>query len=711
MNGEDNMHYEIKRGFEGAEKDTKVIWNESETRFIALTKSNDAAYWVDFELNAPIRDTYIMIPACAYNGNRFEAVERHYPPMFLESEMGVDVPIRMTEVPRLSKEGDSFMDVTTGDMAVPCVCVFNKKLKKAFMVFFNQGDHGLNHGVTLEQTGDKLLIRLRAPVKRRLIYHWYSGIPTLCEDHSVDEPLKVKRGEETVIPHHIFTFDCEDIPALYREFFARRHQFVSGAAHANLPFSAFWNMAEKELNATHYLDDLEMYTLDAQDGRRTSHFGVWQAGWVGGGMNSLAGIFEGSELTRQRSVKTLIFAANHQSKTGWYYGCADSEGKVRHDCFSHYEGKYNMVLIRKHVDLVFFMFRQIIALRKMNIEVPQIVFDSAVSGANAVIELWKKYGQLGQFINAETGEIVVGNSTSGAMAPACLCAAYNVTGDEMFAKYAREIGDFYYRTATMEGVTTGGPGEILQAPDSESATALVESFVALYEMDGTDKWLNCACDAANQLSSWVVSYDYNFPENSAMGKLHVKANGSVWANVQNKHSAPGLCTASPISLLKIYRATGDEKYLELMCHIAHFMPQTVSYSQRPVITSSGKPLKDSEICERVNTSDWEGKDRVGGNIFGACSWPQVSMMLTWTDMPGVYVIPSRDIVCVSDHVNAWVENDKLYIQNTTEFDAIVKVLVENEENIKEKLGFYWHNKFHRVPVKAGETVSVCLNIL
>ena len=703
------MHHEITRGFSGPENGTRVVFNEEETRFTALCDSDVAGYWVDFKLNAPIADTYIMIPACAYDGNRFEAVSRHYAPMFHEDELGVDVPTRMTQVPRLNKTGDSFMDVTTGDMSTPCVCILNKKEKKSFMLFFNQGDHGLNHGVSLDQIGDSLIIRLRAPSKRRLVYHWYDGIPSCRENPSMDKPLSVKNGDVTTIPHKIYVSDCEDIPELFSQFFARRYDFSSETAHANLPFSHFWELAEKQINDTHYLENLEMYTLDAQDGRRTSHFGVWQAGWVGGGMTSLAGICEGDALTKERSIKTLLFAAREQSKLGWFYGCADSNGKVYDDAFSSFDGKYNMVLIRKHVDMIYFLYREIRALEKMGIDVPEKIRESAKAAADAIVTLWNRYGQLGQFINTETGEIVVGNSTSGAMAPAGLCAAYNVTGDEKYLVTAREIGEFFYKNATLKGVTTGGPGEILQAPDSESSAALMESFVNLYETDG-DRWLKCMVDSANQVASWVESYDYEFPKTSEMGRLDVKACGSVWANVQNKHSAPGLCTSSPISFIKIFRATGDKRYLDLARQIAHFMPQTVSYPERPVITSKGVPLKDSEICERVNTSDWEGEKNVGGNIFGACSWPHVAMMLTWTDMPGVYVVPSRDIVSVCDHVNAWLKDGVLYIQNTTQFDADIKVLVEDGEELKKNLGIYWHDKFEVVNVPAGSTVKFSINI-
>ena len=40
--------------------------------------------------------------------------------------------------------------------------------------------------------------------------------------------------------------------------------------------------------------------------------------------------------------------------------------------------------------------------------------------------------------------------------------------------------------------------------------------------------------------------------------------------------------------------------------------------------------------ERVNLSDWEGKNNVGEVPLGSC-WPEVSVMLTYFELPAVYV--------------------------------------------------------------------------
>ena len=687
-------------GFSGAKEHTRVIAGDEETRFIALKASDDAAYWCEWRLEAPIADSFIMIPACCYDGNRFQTVSRQYPPMYNEDEFGLDAPVRMTGVPALKPEGDSFMDVTTGDMTLPCVCVLRKSEKKALMLFFEQSQHGLNHGVTLEQTGDMLTIRLRAPAKRRLVYRWYDGYPSLRENPEADLPLSVKEGDETVIAHRLFVFDCEDIPALYRAFFEKRSLLYTASAHANLPFSHFWHIAEEQHNLEHFNEDEGFYGNKPLSETKRSGFG-----WCGGGMMTLTFMREGSSLSCDRAVRTLQFIARLQSQIGWYHSTVDN-GKRCYNDFGRYGEKYYIVLTRIHADVVYYMFRQIEALRLMGREVPEDIMTSAVMGARALKALWERYGQIGQLVNGETGELLVGGSTSGAIVPAALCMAARVTGDDSYLDTARAIGAYFDREALKKGLTTGGPGEILSAPDSESCAALVESYVVLWEADGGERWLQCAREAAHMLSSWVVGYDYAFPPESRFGKMDIRSAGSVWANVQNKHSAPGMCTAGGGVLLKLYRATGDELYLELMARIAHFMPQVVSYPERPMYTTWGEPLKPGKMCERVNLSDWEGTNNVGDSIGGDSVWPAAALMLTYLETPGVYANPDTGLVCVSDHVNAWWDNGTLWIENPTSFPATVKVMIETETERAQPLGGDWQDRMIRVDVAPGQRVSV-----
>lgn len=88
---------------------------------------------IELEVNNCDGMEYVFFPACAYNGNKFEVLKREYPPMFFPREASVDMPVTITDVPRLEKDGSGKIEVTTGDVATPCVGVFCQANKKASM--------------------------------------------------------------------------------------------------------------------------------------------------------------------------------------------------------------------------------------------------------------------------------------------------------------------------------------------------------------------------------------------------------------------------------------------------------------------------------------------------------------------------------------------------------------------------------------------------
>ena len=121
-------------------------------------------------------------------------------------------------------------------------------------------------------------------------------------------------------------------------------------------------------------------------------------------------------------------------------------------------------------------------------------------------------------------------------------------------------------------------------------------------------------------------------------------------------------------------------------------------------TMQGPALRPSEICERVNLSDWEGAENVGDAIAGNSVWPTAALMLTWLETPGVCADPGQGLVCVSDHVNAWLEDGCVMIENPTPYPAVVKVMLGTDEDRKRPLGLLWQDRFRRVRVGPGETV-------
>src|SRR5215471_1507893 len=155
------------------------------------------------------------------------------------------------------------------------------------------------------------------------------------------------------------------------------------------------------------------------------------------------------------------------------------------------------------------------------------------------------------------------------MAIGGLALASSFENKPQWLKTAKEAARYYYNNFTLKGISCGGPSEILQNNDSESSFALLESFVTLYEITNEKEWLKYAEDAAAFCSTWMISYDYKFPEKTLFGNLNMKTTGSVWASTQNKHGGPGICTMSGDCLFKLYRATGNKQYLGMIQDVAH----------------------------------------------------------------------------------------------------------------------------------------------
>jgi hypothetical protein len=439
-------------------------------------------------------------------------------------------------------------------------------------------------------------------------------------------------------------------------------------------------------NKLHWDEEYKIYTITSTDTKN----GYWQAGWVGGGINTYPLLLDGDQISKGRALQAIDTIINkYQVSTGFFYPTV-YKNEYMGDNFRE-RGNTGFSLIRKQADLIYFLIKQLIVIEEdcYMKSVPHNWKSSVKKAADALVRIWNKWNQFGQFIDIYKEEILIGGTASGAMAPAALALAYKYFGNCDYLRVAEESADYYYSEYLAEGLLNGGPGEIAQCPDSESAFALLESYMVLYEVTGDRKWIARAEDAAKHFASWCVSYSFDFPVNSEFGRLGINTVGSVYANVQNKHSAPGICTLSGVALFKLFRATNNPLYLELIRDIAHNITQYLSTEERPVRDYTGKDRPPGYMCERVNMSDWEGKGMIG--MVFLTTWPEVSGMLTYSDVPGVYIRKDTGYICVIDNIEAEVlENTpdhlKIRFYNNTEFAANVKVFIESGEDMDKILG-------------------------
>lgn len=572
-------------------------------------------------------ENFVFMAGAVYAGNRFAVRRQPYSPRIPEADTGPLAASVIADIPRLEAgEGPSRIQLLTGDLSAPAMGWFEEGRGEGLYMATERVDPADLWEVT--ESEDRATARwavLRGGVREgryrfpdlRTDLPPLEGAPDRAAGDTVEQefrlvPLPGSSLQALFACHFDWMMNSEKLP---RGRFRSASPSVGEAARVVERKYARenWN-EEQELHAT---------TCDPA----SPHY--FQTGWCGGGIADsalLAGQEPESRDHAERGLNRLCREGALAS--GFFYGKRGRDGRWQHD-FEHDAARpytHRWSLVRRQGDLLFYLLR---AVERAGPSVAPESVDlwkvAARRLADALCLLWEQAGQWGQFIDAEEGRILVGGSCSAGIVPAGLVLAYRHFADNRYLSTALAGGEYLYERFSCRGFSSGGPADACQAPDSESCAGLLESLVLLAEETGEDCWLRAAREQAAQLASWVMPYDFPFPPESEFGRHGIPTTGSVFANAQNKHSAPGICTHSGSALRRLSRLTGDGRYERLLGWIAGYLPWAMSSADRPIVAQDGRALPEGWINERVNTSDWD--DNVGGVFYGSC-WCEVSLLLT-----------------------------------------------------------------------------------
>ncbi|MEG1835127.1 MAG: hypothetical protein RR229_03280 [Oscillospiraceae bacterium] len=743
----EEAYFELKEGNGSKEVYLSSFCRENSSRersyeavfSVRKTVRQKAGISLIFENEEWNKSNYIFAPAALYNGNCFRSLKKEYPPMLSEEERKLCAnETIISDVPRLKKDGSSVVQLSVGDLSVPCVGYFSKEKKQGWLLFFGQKNSLGDFGITISQDNDcnKARFEISAPCVRDT----YKYQMCKTDFKSDDAGVSLKKGDSITFRFREYSFECQSINEFLNMFFQLRCEQNLQRKHPDaVPWSYASSLIETKYNERNWLDDGGFYkSSEANSGI----YRQWQTGWVGGAINTLPGVIIGTPLTKERSKQTLDFIFEKlQHSSGFLYGVY-CENKVYGDNFLNPQDS-NIVMSRKNADALYFIVKQIRYLRKNGEEVKQLWENGLKSLADAFLNFYNKNGEMGQFINIELATLYVAGSASSGIASAGLALCGEYFNNKDYILVAEKLADVYYENYVKKGYTNGGPGEILACPDSESAFGLLESFVVLNAVTHNKKWLDYAVDTASICASWCVAYDYNYKKHTQFYKRFVSSTGAVWASVQNKHAAPGICTLSGASLFCLYRATGDKKYLSLCRDISHNITQFVSTPDNPIYSSyiwndfmvpfqklmnektakfmrfmkrSNVPINNlynkkfnlvGRINERVNLSDWEGKNNVGEIPLGSC-WPEVSVLLTELEVPAVYIQKDTGFYFALDHIQCKKEsftNKELVLSltNPTDYDATYRLFIENETEREIPIDDMSQIRFKAIEIKAHKT--------
>lgn len=648
---------------------------------------------------------YLLVPASVYNGNRYRTIGNGYNPEYpKDMYYNPSVPLTISNNPRLSVEKGKASEIAlqTGNMATPAVCFFSPVAKKGVIVLTTQETSWGNNGITLRENAsqDSFYIRVSSPAVRKMA-------PGFGDFHpSGDLAPAWIPGNESVIRLRVYVFDADGIPALLQRFMQVRKDLSPDIALRNqLPMSQLLQMGRDICSSNFFHTPRGNYY-------KPENNNDFQLGWVSGMINTYPMLAMNTLQERQRVGEELDFVVNNlQGKSGYFFGGIKENGEMIPE-------KMNpafpaaQAMVRKNGDVLLWLMKHLLLLKAQgHAAMINPSWEAAAQRlAGAFANTWQQHREFGQYIVPASGEIAVYNSTAGAIAPAGLTLAARYFNKPEWFTIASEAARFYYRRDVAgQGLTGGDCGDISQDANSESAFGFLESLMALYDYSHDPEWLKMAETTAALCATWTMSYAYDFPAGSRLGQLNSNIAGAVWASIQNKHAAPGICTGSGDGLFRLFRATGERRYADLVRDIQHAHTEAVN---RPGhITSNYLP---GSSMERIQPGDAEGKGSIGEFIHTRNSWTETAGMLMAMELPGVYVQTDKGNVYVFDHLTAGVVRKDgtgmvITLHNPTTYDARVSVMTETSREAKVPLRPAAFHQWPQVQVKAGEKIQLWIS--
>jgi hypothetical protein len=637
---------------------------------------------------------YTFAPAMVYAGNRFEVVDIPYSPFWPDARhYAIDKPVSITQQPHLATDGSAAgIELNSLALATPCIGCRAADGRSVLIFADDECGRGLT-GFTLweDPLAGTLVLSVSAPGCR-------SRIPAMMGFQGADPLPRWEPGTEVRLRLSIHRFAAPTLADFFQYYARWRKHYGTRHQEPALPFGAAATQVRHKLDNLNW-DEQTGYYRHGINRESTKPYDWWQLGWVTGGITTLPMLVDGPPPSRQRALRNLEFM----------FGGSPLANGLWH---AHHDGRqFNiedprpprpgyLVSVRRLGDGLYYGLKQLGILTAQQHTIPTHWDTACRNLADVLCTIIHQRGMIGHYLDARSADIGIGGSTAGGMVPAALCLAAKRYSASHYLQAAITLARHLRDDWVAKGLTCGGPCDCLGAPDSESAYAVYASFVELYLYTGAAEWQAAAEDMLALLSSWVTSRDVAWPSDSALGLGRKPANGTVWANVQNKHAAPGLCTYSGEQLFRFWRATGNPLALDLLTDITHALPHYVALEGAPI-----GDLQPGMMCERVNISDWEGAAQVGGNIFGSTIWVETAMLLTAAEIPSVYWRTDSGIVQVFDHLAAaytlvdghW----RLHIRNPTAHDTVATVLVDDAVSAHHDLGPLVLERAIRVAVPAG----------
>lgn len=168
---------------------------------------------------------------------------------------------------------------------------------------------------------------------------------------------------------------------------------------------------------------------------------------------------------------------------------------------------------------------------------------------------WSEQSGFGKAWNVKTGECADPEGTIGAYLIPGLVELYLAEGDARFLEAARRACRFYRDRDLAAFQCTAGALDTY-CIDKESSGPLLAGSLALYELDGTQEWLECAKMAGWYFCSWMFHHDTIPRKDSDFARYGYRTLGGTSVSAQHHHIDPWGALVVP-QIVRLWKITGD----------------------------------------------------------------------------------------------------------------------------------------------------------
>ena len=216
---------------------------------------------IDFTFDNWSKANYVLLPAAAYNGNRFESRRIRYSPKLLDSrDIGPDKPIIISDVPRLNiKDGPSRIQERSGSMSVPAIGFQSDTTQSGFLLLTHQATKFGDTGIGIEESRDRktAVISLTVPVVRENYQYYIADNQAASKDRAID----FKAGDEFTLKFRLYSFQSPNIQGLFNRFAEVRKDIVGETKlRPIIPFSSCFEVQQEKFNTQNWENESVKFT-------------------------------------------------------------------------------------------------------------------------------------------------------------------------------------------------------------------------------------------------------------------------------------------------------------------------------------------------------------------------------------------------------------------------------------------------------------------